>query len=117
MLGVDVSGCHNCQLYCSSNLPFGLSPVTIAFFTALFICLLAFQDAVDRGWLLDEASHFSGVLGLNRLLLTALELAKALAYLHRLDILHGDLTGGNVMLTSTPATANDPRGFTVKVQL
>lgn len=51
------------------------------------------------------------------MLLTALELAKALAYLHRLDILHGDLTGGNVMLTSAPTTANDPRGFTVKVQL
>ncbi|KAL3151455.1 hypothetical protein ABBQ38_012460 [Trebouxia sp. C0009 RCD-2024] len=72
-------------------------------------------DAVDRGWLLDEASHFSGVLGLNRLLLTGLELAKALAYLHRLDILHGDLTGGNVMLTSAPVTKDDPRGFTVKV--
>ena len=75
------------------------------------------QDAVDRGWLLDEASHFSGVLGLNRLLLTGLELAKALAYLHRLDILHGDLTGGNVMLTSAPVTKHDPRGFTVKVKL
>lgn len=81
----------------------------------LFTLPLPFQDAVDRGWLLDEASHFSGVLGLNRLLLTALELAKALAYLHRLDILHGDLTGGNVMLTSQPATQDDPRGFTVKV--
>jgi serine/threonine protein kinase len=72
---------------------------------------------VDRGWLLDEASHFSGVLGLNKLLLTALELAKALAYLHRLDIMHGDLTGGNVMLHSAPVTKQDPRGFTVKVQL
>ena len=71
---------------------------------------------MDRGWLLDEASHFSGVLGLNRLLLTALELAKALAYLHRLDIMHGDLTGGNVMLTSAPITEDDPRGFTVKVR-
>lgn len=75
------------------------------------------QDAVDRGWLLDEASHFSGVLGLKKLLQTALELAKALAYLHRLDIMHGDLTGGNVMLTSAPVTQDDPRGFTVKVKL
>lgn len=72
-------------------------------------------DAVDRGWLLDQASHFSGVLGLNKLLLTALELAGALAYLHRLDIMHGDLTGGNVMLHSAPATEQDQRGFTVKV--
>lgn len=74
------------------------------------------QDAVDRGWLLDEASHFSGMLGLKKLLQTALELAKALAYLHRLDIMHGDLTGGNVMLTSAPVTQDDPRGFTVKVK-
>ena len=73
------------------------------------------QDAVDRGWLLSEASHFSGVLGLKRLLLTALELAKALAYLHGLDIMHGDLTGGNVMLHSAPVTSADPRGFVVKV--
>ena len=72
---------------------------------------------MDRGWLLDEASHFSGVLGLNRLLLTGLELAKALAYLHRLDILHGDLTGGNVMLSAAPVTKDDPRGFTVKASL
>lgn len=72
-------------------------------------------DAVDRGWLLSEASHFSGVVGLKRLLLTALELATALAYLHGVDIMHGDLTGGNVMLHSAPVTADDPRGFTVKV--
>ena len=94
-------------------------PKLVKFFLFLFLfsnCLLPFQDAVDRGWLLDEASHFSGVLGLNRLLLTGLELAKALAYLHRLDILHGDLTGGNVMLTSAPVTKDDPRGFTVKVK-
>ena len=75
---------------------------------------LGLQDAVDRGWLLSEASHFSGVVGLKRLLLTALELAKALAYLHGVDIMHGDLTGGNVMLHSTPVTADDPRGFSVK---
>lgn len=75
------------------------------------------QDAVDRGWLLSEASHFNGVVGLKRLLLTALELATALAYLHRLDIMHGDLTGGNVMLHSAPLTPEDPRGFTVKVSL
>ena len=92
-------------------------PKLVNFFLFLFSnCLLPFQDAVDRGWLLDEASHFSGVLGLNRLLLTGLELAKALTYLHRLDILHGDLTGGNVMLTSAPVTKDDPRGFTVKVK-
>ena len=77
--------------------------------------MLALQDAVDRGWLLSEASHFSGVVGLKRLLLTALELATALAYLHGVDIMHGDLTGGNVLLHSSAVTDSDPRGFTVKV--
>ena len=51
---------------------------------------------------------------LKKLLLTALELAKALAYLHSMDVMHGDLTGGNVLLQSSVATPEDPRGFTVK---
>lgn len=75
------------------------------------------QDAVDRGWLLSEASHFTGVVRLTRLLLTALELATALAFLHGMGIMHGDLTGGNVLLQSAPVTPTDPRGFIVKVQL
>lgn len=75
------------------------------------------QDAVDRGRLLSEASHFSGIVGLSRLLLTALELATALAFLHGMGIMHGDLTGGNVLLQSAPVTPTDPRGFIVKVQL
>ena len=32
---------------------------------------------------------------------TALEIASALAYLHSLNILHGDLSGGNILLTSS----------------
>ncbi|DBA84846.1 TPA: hypothetical protein ACH3X1_005872 [Trebouxia sp. C0004] len=73
-------------------------------------------DAVDRGWLYTRrASHFTGVTDLKKLLLTALELANALAYLHSVDVMHGDLTGGNVLLHSSPITPTDPRGFTVKV--
>lgn len=52
-----------------------------------------------------------------QLLLTALELATALAYLHSVDIMHGDLTGGNVLLHSAPVTPGDSRGFIVKVLL
>ena len=43
---------------------------------------------------------------------TAHEIAAALAYLHSQDLLHGDLTGGNILLASSDA---DERGFTAKV--
>ena len=45
---------------------------------------------------------------------TALEIASALAYLHSLNILHGDLSGGNILLTSSN---KDTRKFTCKVLL
>ena len=48
---------------------------------------------------------------------TAREVAAAMAYLHAIDILHGDLAGGNVLLCSRgadPAGAR-ARGFCVKV--
>ena len=45
---------------------------------------------------------------------TAKEIASALAYLHSLNILHGDLSGGNILLTSSN---KDPRKFTCKVSL
>ena len=71
---------------------------------------------MDRGWLYTStASHFTGLTDLRKLLLTALELANALAYLHSVDVMHGDLTGGNVLLHSSPITPTDPRGFIVKV--
>lgn len=43
---------------------------------------------------------------------TALEIASALAYLHDINILHGDLSGGNILLTSS---SKDARKFTCKV--
>ena len=73
------------------------------------------QDAVDKGWLLTQPSHLSSKVCLKKLLQTALELANAMAYLHGVDIMHGDLTGGNIMLHSAAVTASDPRGFTIKV--
>ena len=44
---------------------------------------------------------------------TAREIASGMAYLHNMDILHGDLTAGNILLSSADAT--DARGFTAKV--
>ena len=44
---------------------------------------------------------------------TSLEIASALAYLHDLNILHGDLAGGNILLTTSN---KDPRRFTCKAR-
>ena len=44
---------------------------------------------------------------------TAREIASGMAYLHNMDILHGDLTAGNILLSS--ADAADARGFNAKV--
>ena len=43
---------------------------------------------------------------------TAREIAAAMTYLHSLDILHGDLTGGNILLVSSN---KDARMFIAKV--
>ena len=43
---------------------------------------------------------------------TAREIASAMSYLHSLDILHGDLSGGNILLASSN---QDDRSFTAKV--
>ncbi len=44
---------------------------------------------------------------------TAREIAAGMAYLHNMDILHGDLTAGNILLSSTGA--KDARGFAAKI--
>ena len=50
---------------------------------------------------------------MTNILVTAREIAAALAYLHTSDVLHGDLTGNNILLASSH---KDTRAFTVKVQ-
>jgi len=47
-----------------------------------------------------------------RLLLTLVEVASAMAYLHRMGIVHCDIKPGNVLLRSSHL---DPRGFTTKL--
>ena len=47
------------------------------------------------------------------LLSTAVEIAGAMSYLHSLGVLHGDLTGGNILLCS----AQNHRKFVAKVSL
>lgn len=43
---------------------------------------------------------------------TAREIARGMAYLHAMDILHGDLTAGNILLRSSDSKR---RAFSAKV--
>ncbi|KAK9814720.1 hypothetical protein WJX72_010481 [[Myrmecia] bisecta] len=70
------------------------------------------QDAVDRGWFRKRRSILDGPPDMAAILATAQEVAAAMIYLHQRDILHGDLSGGNVLLSSSSL---DKRGFTAKV--
>lgn len=49
------------------------------------------QDALDEGWLRTERSLLSGAPNTLAVLVTAWEIASGLAYMHSMDIVHGDL--------------------------
>ncbi|KXZ50686.1 hypothetical protein GPECTOR_15g370 [Gonium pectorale] len=68
------------------------------------------SDAIERGWFRQRHSLFEP--NYKFIILTAREVASAMTYLHSRNILHGDLTGNNVMLT---ASDRDARHFTAKV--
>ncbi|CAK0736720.1 hypothetical protein CVIRNUC_000792 [Coccomyxa viridis] len=71
------------------------------------------QDAVDRGvFVMSRSNAPEQQCNVRSVRETALEIASALAYLHSLNILHGDLSGGNILLTSSN---KDTRKFTCKV--
>ncbi|KAL3147321.1 hypothetical protein ABBQ32_002806 [Trebouxia sp. C0010 RCD-2024] len=70
------------------------------------------MDAVQQGWFRTSRSPTAGVADLRTVAMTALEIASAMAFLHSKSIVHGDLSGGNVMLTSSPI---NPHGFQAKV--
>lgn len=57
-------------------------------------------------------SHTGSQTNLIYILQTAQEISAAMEYLHGHDVVHGDLTGGNVLLQSSD---KDGRGFTAKV--
>ena len=69
------------------------------------------QGAIERGWFKTERSRTRGKPALGPILATALELAEAMQYLHSRDIVHGDLTPANVLLSDKDSA---PHGFTVK---
>ncbi|DBB02594.1 hypothetical protein WJX82_002554 [Trebouxia sp. C0006] len=73
------------------------------------------QNAVDQGWFrTDQHGHVNAQTkpNMKAIRATALEIAAALAYLHGLNLLHGDLTGGNILLSSSNV---NERGFCAKV--
>ncbi|KAK9825995.1 hypothetical protein WJX74_003878 [Apatococcus lobatus] len=66
------------------------------------------QGAMDHGWLHQKG----GRPNMQHILRCAIEIGGALRYLHSRSILHGDLTGSNVLLCSC---ARDSRGWICKV--
>ena len=75
----------------------------------------ALQDAIDRGWFLEAPDHELSTPCLRTILQTAREIAEAMRWLHSMRVVHGDLTGGNVLLDGAEKTSSDLRGFVVKV--
>lgn len=73
------------------------------------VCL---QDGIDRGWFRTNRSAIHGLPDIMPILATAREVASGMAHLHSMNILHGDLTSLNVLLTSSDI---DNRGFIAKV--
>ncbi|KAK9848830.1 hypothetical protein WJX84_001382 [Apatococcus fuscideae] len=61
------------------------------------------QDAIKNGWFKErETLHrVRDAPNMQAILLTALEVASALFYLHSISIVHADLTGNSVLLTSS----------------
>lgn len=72
-------------------------------------------DAVDRGWLLNRRDRASGP-NMLAVLHTAMEIAAAMQYLHQNNVLHGDLTCGNVLLVGVRHDSpHDKRSFSAKI--
>lgn len=69
------------------------------------------QEAIETGRLRDAG----GQPNLLAVLATARDVASAMAYLHSLGVVHGDLTAGNCMLVSRQPSKRDPRGFSALV--
>lgn len=54
------------------------------------------QDAIDRGWLRDGTN---GPVSLSKVIVTATEIAAGMFTLHKADVVHGDLSPYNVLLS------------------
>ena len=73
------------------------------------------QAAIDKGvFSTVKSGKNPGSPNLTAILTAAQQLASAMTYLHeRHNITHGDLTGGNVLLTTSPSS---PSGLACKAR-
>ncbi|EFN52801.1 hypothetical protein CHLNCDRAFT_138454 [Chlorella variabilis] len=71
-------------------------------------CRGSFHDALKRGLLCTP----EGAPNMHAILLSAQEIAGALHYLHQRDVIHGDLSPGNVLLASS---TKDRRSWVCKL--
>ncbi|KAK9827953.1 hypothetical protein WJX81_000153 [Elliptochloris bilobata] len=73
----------------------------------------AAREAIDKGWFRTQRSQLEGAVSMAAVLATAAEVAAGMAFLHARAVVHGDLTGGNVLLAA--CSAKGPNGFCAKV--
>ncbi len=72
------------------------------------------QSALRAGHFRDSTE--GGAPRLDAIIATAKEFCAAVAYLHSMGVVHGDLKSTNVLLRSSAITRWDPRGFAAKVR-
>lgn len=88
------------------------TPLTEIWLIAEFCNRGPLLTAIENGTFSIKPNDQYGQPNLIFILQTLQEISAAMEYLHSHDIVHGDLTGGNVLLTSSD---KDGRGFTAKV--
>eukprot|EP00884_Botryococcus_braunii_P009172 jgi/Botrbrau1/18256/Bobra.0894s0002.1 len=69
-------------------------------------------DAIEKGWFRNSVPNVDWEMDLPSITQTALEVALGIAALHSLNIVHGELSGANVFLLSSPGSRH---GFKAKV--
>eukprot|EP00891_Asterochloris_glomerata_P004428 jgi/Astpho2/4428/Aster-00044 len=73
------------------------------------------QDAVDRGWFRETCSIVTGIPNVHSILETIRDIAAGMAHMHDRGVVHGDMTGGNIMLQGCVPVAPSTRNFVAKV--
>lgn len=75
------------------------------------LCDKGSLSAALQGGLLRQGKIQGGPPDMRAVIETALDIAQGMVYLHKHDVVHGDLSSNNVML----ASEDNYRGFTAKV--